>query len=141
MQLTLNKAKKIIATAFKAAAEQNLKPLAIAVVDQGGHVVAFERQDGAPVGRFEVARNKAFGCIVMGEGGTALEAMDKRAPTFTASLAAAYDGKFLASVGGVLMRDKKGQIIGAVGVTGDTSEKDAEVGLIGIEAAGYLGEA
>jgi uncharacterized protein GlcG (DUF336 family) len=67
--------------------------------------------------------------------------MDKRAPTFTASLAAAYDGKFLASVGGVLMSDKKGKIIGAVGVTGDTSEKDAEVGLIGIEAAGYLGEA
>ncbi|NVK07334.1 MAG: heme-binding protein [Marivivens sp.] len=141
MQITLSKSKTIIESAFSAAADENLKPLAIAVLDAGGHVVAYERQDGAPVGRFEVARNKAYGCLMMGEGGRALEEMDKRAPTFTASLAASYGGKFLASIGGVLMRDKEGNIVGAIGVTGDTSEKDAEVGMIGVEAAGFIGEA
>lgn len=140
-QLTLSIAKSIIAKAFEAAAEGKLKPLAIAVLDAGGHVIAYERQDGAPVGRFEIARNKAYACLMMGEGGAALESMDRRAPTFTASLAAVYDGKFLASIGGVLIRDQEGTILGAIGVTGDTSEKDAEVGVIGIRAQGLTAEA
>ncbi len=140
-QLNLSKAKRIISNAFKAAGEQNMKPLAIAVLDAGGHVIAYERQDGAPIGRFGIALGKAYGCLMMGEGGTALEAMDKRAPTFTASLASVYEGNFLASIGGLLVKDAKGNILGAIGVTGDTSENDAAVGAAAIEAVGFVAEA
>lgn len=140
-QLNLSKAKRIIATTLKQAGEQNLKPLAVAVLDAGGHVIAFERQDGAPAGRFGIAQGKAYACLMMGEGGAALEAMDRRVPTFTASLASVYDGKFLASIGGLLVKDAKGNILGAIGVTGDTSENDAAVGIVGIEAAGFVAEA
>lgn len=138
--ITLKKARAIIRNVMSAGKDQNMKPLSVVVVDAGGHVIAFERSDGAPPGRFELAHGKAHGCIMFGTGGTGLNEIADRAPAFIAASATAYGGKLLPVQGGLLVRDKKGRIIGAVGVTGDTSENDMALGLAAIEAAGFTGE-
>lgn len=138
--ITLKKARTIIRKAMDAGKDANMKPLSVVVLDAGGHVIAFERGDGAPPGRFEIAQGKAYGCIMFGVGGTGLNEIVERAPTFMASAASAYGGKLLPVPGGILVRDQKGRVVGAVGVTGDTSENDLAVGLVGIEAAGFTGE-
>ena len=139
--LTLEQARIILAAALAKAKGLGLKPLSIVVLDAGGHPIAFERQDGASVGRFDIARGKAYGCVMLGMGGTA---QNKRAETqayFVQAMNGLYDGRFVPVQGGVLIRDAGGVILGAVGVTGDSSENDAICGVAGIEAAGFTAEA
>ena len=139
--ISLNKARTMIRKTLAKGREMELKPLSVVVLDAGGHVLAFEREDGAAVGRFEIARGKAYGCVMLGMTGTQQRDRAEAQAYFMTAVNGAYGGKVIPVPGGILIRDKKGAIVGALGVTGDTSENDAEVGLAGIAAAGFVGEA
>ncbi|MGB3246997.1 MAG: heme-binding protein [Sulfitobacter sp.] len=140
MSITLRRARMIIRKTLEKGKELGLKPLSVVVLDAGGHVLAFERSDGATPGRFGIAQGKAYGCIMMGIGGTAQQKRAQDQAYFLEAMNGVFDGKVVPVPGGILIRDKKGAVIGAAGVTGDVSEKDAEAGLAGIEAAGLTGE-
>lgn len=135
------KARTIIAKTLAKGREMNLKPLSVVVLDAGGHVIAFEREDGAAPGRFDIARGKAFGAVMLGMPGSAQMARAEQQPYFMAAVNGVYGGQVIPVPGGILVLDKKNVVIGAVGVTGDTSDNDAEAGTAGIEAAGLIGAA
>ncbi len=135
------KARTIIRKTLEKAREMELKPISVIVLDAGGHVIAFEREDGSPPGRFGIAQGKAYGAVMLGMAGRAQMARAEQQPYFMAAINGVYGGHTVPVPGGLLVRDKKGAIIGAVGVTGDTSENDAEAGLAGIAGAGLDGEA
>ena len=111
------------------------------VLDTGGHVKAFEREDGASPGRFGIAHGKAYGAVMLGMAGRAQMARAEQQPYFMAAMNGVFGGQLVPVPGGVLLRDKNGAVIGAVGVTGDTSDNDVVAALAGIEAAGLIGEA
>jgi uncharacterized protein GlcG (DUF336 family) len=136
-ELDLDAAKTIIETAFAKAGELGLKPLAIAVVDSGGHLKAFERQDGATFLRPKIAFGKAYGAIGLGAGSRALHARAEQQAYFINAVNALAEGNLVPVAGGVVIRDAQGNPVGAVGVTGDTSENDEACALAGIEAAGF----
>ncbi|PRX38242.1 Uncharacterized conserved protein GlcG, DUF336 family [Meinhardsimonia xiamenensis] len=137
----LRKARTIIRKALEKAREMELKPLSVVVLDAGGHVIAFEREDGASPGRFDIARGKAYGAVMTGMPGSALRDRAEAQAYFVNALNGLWDGKMVPVPGGILVRDGRGNVIGAVGVTGDTSENDAIAGMAGVEAAGLTGEA
>ncbi len=139
--ITLSKARIIIRKTLEKGAELELKPLSVIVLDAGGHVIAFERSDGASPGRFGIAQGKAYGAVMLGIAGTAQMARADQQAYFMAAMNGVYGGKVVPVPGGILLRDKKGAVIGAVGITGDTSDKDVIAGMAGIEAAGLIGEA
>jgi uncharacterized protein GlcG (DUF336 family) len=136
----MRKARTIIRKAFEKAREMELKPMAVVVVDAGGHVQSFEREDGAAPGRFAIALGKAHGSVMLGMAGTAQMARAEQQAYFVGAMNGLFDGKFVPVPGGVLVRDRRGGVIGAVGVTGDTSDNDALAAMAGIEAAGLTGE-
>lgn len=138
--ITLDQARAIVRGTFAKGAEMGLKPLSVVVLDAGGHPIAFERQDGSSPGRFAVARGKAYGAVMMGMPGSALKARADEQAYFVAALNGAFGGKVVPVPGGILVKDGDA-VIGAVGVTGDTSDNDAAAGLAGIEAAGLTGAA
>ncbi len=133
--------RQIIDATLAKGAEMGLKPLSVVVLDAGGHPLGFLREDGAAPGRFEIARGKAYGAVMLGMGGRAQMARAEAQAYFMAAVNGAYGGKVIPVPGGLLVRDAGGDVIGAVGVTGDTSDNDAEAGLAGIAAAGLVGEA
>jgi uncharacterized protein GlcG (DUF336 family) len=137
MALTLDQASIIVDTALAAARTEKMNPLTVVVFDAGGHLKALKREDGSGILRVEVASGKAYGALGMGLSSRKLRdnLVDAR-PTFVNALAAAAGGRFIAVPGGVLIKDDGGEIIGAVGVTGDTSEKDEYAAIEGIKAAG-----
>lgn len=139
--LSLSKARAIIRGTLKKGREMELKPLSVAVLDAGGHLLAFEREDGASPGRFEIARGKAYGVAMTGMTGSALMARAEQQPYFVAALNGAYGGQVIPVPGGVLIRDSRDRIIGAIGVTGDTSDNDAAAAMAGVEGANLKGEA
>jgi uncharacterized protein GlcG (DUF336 family) len=138
--ITIDQARTIVQATFEKGGELGLKPLSVVVLDAGGHPIAFERQDGASPGRFEVARGKAYGAVMMGLPGSALKARADEQAYFVAALNGAFGGKVIPVPGGILVKDGEA-VIGAVGITGDTSDNDAAAGLAGIEAAGLTGAA
>ncbi len=139
-EIGLSKARRIIKEALAKGRAQELKPLSVVVLDAGGHVKAFEREDGAAPGRFAIAHGKAYGSVMLGMAGTAQMARAEAQGYFMNAVNGLYGGQVVPVPGGVLVRDKKGEIIGAVGVTGDTSENDAAAATAGIEAAGFTAE-
>ena len=139
-EISLNRARTIIRKTLAKGREMELKPLSVVVLDSGGHVKAFEREDGAAPGRFDVARAKAYGSIMLGMAGSAQMARAEAQAYFMNAVNGLYDGKVIPVPGGVLVRDKRGAVIGAVGVTGDTSDNDAEAAKAGIEAVGLTAE-
>ncbi|MBU4528563.1 MAG: heme-binding protein [Hoeflea sp.] len=139
--LTLAKSLKIITAALAKGKDLGLKPLAVVVLDAGGHVKAVQRQDGASMMRFEIASGKAYGALALGVGSRWLNAQAETRPHFLEGLSAVSGGKIVAIPGGVLIRDRKGAIIGAVGITGDTSDNDEIAAIAGIEAAGFTPDA
>ncbi|MGR3512621.1 MAG: GlcG/HbpS family heme-binding protein [Paracoccaceae bacterium] len=140
-EISLTKARSIIRATLKKGREMELKPLSVVVLDTGGHVKAFEREDGASPGRFEIARGKAYGVIMTGMTGSAMMQRAEDQAYFVNALNGAFGGQVVPVPGGVLVMDSRERIIGAVGVTGDTSDNDAEAALAGIEAAGLIGAA
>jgi uncharacterized protein GlcG (DUF336 family) len=139
--ITLDQARVMVAAAREKGRDMGLKPLSVAVLDAGGHLLAFEREDGASPGRFEIARGKAYGAVMLGMPGSAQMARAEAQAYFMAAVNGAFGGKVVPVPGGVLVQDADGTVIGAVGVTGDTSENDAEAALAGIAAAGLRGVA
>ena len=139
--ISLRKARMVIRKALEKGREMELKPLSVVVLDAGGHVIAFEREDGAAPGRFGIAQGKAYGAVMLGMAGSAQMARAEQQAYFMAAVNGVYGGKVVPVPGGILVRDRKGAVLGAVGVTGDTSDNDAAAGMAGIEAAGLIGEA
>ncbi|WP_037307953.1 GlcG/HbpS family heme-binding protein [Ruegeria halocynthiae] len=140
MAISLRKARTVIRKTLEKGHELELKPLSVVVLDAGGHVIAFEREDGAAPGRFAIAHGKAYGSVMLGMAGTAQMQRAEAQAYFMAAVNGVYGGQVVPVPGGVLLRDRKGEIVGAVGVTGDTSDNDAAAALAGIEAAGLTGE-
>ena len=140
MTITQQQARTILDGALKHGAGAGFKPLAVIVLDAGGNVQAFERADGASPGRFAIAHGKAYGAVMLGMAGTALMARAEAQPYFVAAANGAFGGQMIPVPGGVLVKGDAGTVIGAVGVTGDTSDNDAAAALAGIEAAGLKGE-
>ena len=134
--LTLAQASAIVDAALARGRALGLKPLTVAVLDAGGHLVAFKREDGSGILRFDIAFGKAWGTLGMGFGGRELGARAQKSPTFMAALMAASGGRVVPAQGGVLIRDVAGAVIGAVGISGDVSEKDEDCAVAGIAAAG-----
>jgi len=140
MSVSLRKARTLIRKTLEHGREAEMKPLSVVVLDAGGHVIAFEREDGAAPGRFAIAHGKAYGSVMLGMAGTAQMQRAEAQAYFMASVNGVYGGQVIPVPGGVLLRDRKGAVIGAVGVTGDTSDNDAAAAIAGIEAAGLIGE-
>jgi uncharacterized protein GlcG (DUF336 family) len=136
MSLTLAQASTIVDTALKTGREKKFAALSVAVLDAGGHLVAFKREDTSGILRFDIAFGKAWGALGMGFGGRTLAGRAPKSQLFFTMLAAASQGRFVPVVGGILIRDADGDVIGAVGISGDTSENDEVCGLAGIDAAG-----
>jgi uncharacterized protein GlcG (DUF336 family) len=138
--LPLAAANAIIERALEAGRAAGMAPLTVAVLDTGGHLVALQREDGAGILRPEIATGKAWGALGMGESSRALSERLRERLAFQGALAAASGGRFVAVPGGVLIRDAAGEVIGAVGISGDTSEKDEYCAIEGIRAAGLTPE-
>ena len=139
-EISLRKARTIIRKSLEKGREMELKPLSIVVLDAGGHVLAFEREDGAAPGRFAIAQGKAFGAVMLGMSGSAQMARAEQQAYFMAAVNGVYGGQVIPVPGGVLVRDGRGALLGAVGVTGDTSDNDAEAAIAGIEAVNLVAE-
>jgi uncharacterized protein GlcG (DUF336 family) len=139
--LLLAKANIIIEAALAKAAELALKPLAVVVLDAGGHLIAAQRQDGASILRCEIGSGKAFGALALGMGSRAVSKAAVERPHFMQGLAGVSGGRVVPVPGGVLVRDASGAILGAVGISGDTSDNDEAAAVAGIEAAGLTAEA
>ena len=135
--LTLAEARTIIEATLAKAAELNLKPVTVAVLDAGGHLKALLRQDGTSTLRPEVAQGKARGAISLGLGSRTIFRRAQEQPYFIQAINSLAGGPLVPVPGGVLVRDATGAIVGAVGVTGDTSDNDEACAVAGIEAAGY----
>jgi len=140
MKITLSKARTMIRKTLEKGGEMGLKPLSVVVLDAGGHVIAFERQDGAAPGRFAIAHGKAYGAVMLGMAGTAQMARAEAQSYFMAAVNGVYGGQVVPVPGGVLLRTAKGEVVGALGVTGDTSDNDLIAALAGVEAVKLVGE-
>ena len=136
MTLDLATARTIVAAALDHGRVGGLKPLTVVVLDAGGYVVVVEREDGSSNMRFEIARGKAFGALALGVGSRALMERAETQPYFVAAAGAAIGGALVPVPGGVLVRDDGDHTIGAVGVSGDTSDNDEAAAVAGIAAAG-----
>lgn len=136
MILDLETARRLIRMITKAGAEAGMKPLSVCVVDAGGHTIAFERADGASPMRYRIAHGKAHGAVMMGLGSRALAERAVREPHFIQSINALAGGALVPVPGGVLIRSE-GAIIGAVGVTGDSSDNDEACAVRAIRAIGF----
>lgn len=140
-EINLARARMMVRKALLKGCELELKPLSVVVLDAGGHVRAFEREDGASPGRFAIAHGKAYGSIMLGMAGTAQMARADQQAYFMVAVNGLFGGQVVPVPGGVLVRNGRGAIIGAVGVTGDSSENDAICAIAGIEAAKFEAEA
>jgi uncharacterized protein GlcG (DUF336 family) len=135
-RLTLEQASTIADAALAAGKAANLAPLTVAVLDDGGHLKVFKKEDGASVMRYEIAVGKAWGAIGFGKPTRVLAGIAEERPAFMNAIVAASGGRLIPVPGGVLIRDATGDVIGSVGVTGDTSDNDEVAAVAGIEAAG-----
>ncbi len=137
--LTLAAAQTIVAEALAHAGRENLKPLAIVVLDSRGALKAAVTQDGTSLKRFEVAHGKAYGSLAVGTGSRAIGRRAEQQPSFIAAMSHVTGGALIPVPGGVLI--KSGDlVIGAVGVSGDTSDNDERAALAGIGAANLSGQ-
>ena len=134
--LKLAQATAIIDAALAEGRKRNLALLAVAVVDPGGHPIAFKREDGASFLRFELAYGKAWGALAMGFGTRELAERAGKQPAFINALAAVTQGRMVPSPGGVIVSGKDGEILGAVGISGDTGDNDEICALAGIASVG-----
>jgi uncharacterized protein GlcG (DUF336 family) len=136
--MPLATAERIVDAAFAAAVEGDLSPLTIAVLDAGGNLVLVKRQDGCGNLRADIAIGKAAGALGMGISSRTIRDRLKDRPAFQGAIAAASQGRFIPVPGGVLAIDLSGAVIGAVGISGDASDKDEYAAIAGIRAAGLL---
>jgi uncharacterized protein GlcG (DUF336 family) len=136
MSVTLAQASTIVDVALKKGRETNCAPLTVAVLDAGGHLVAFKREDRSGILRYDIAYGKAWGALGMGFGSRELSERSAKNPIFIGALTTIAQGRLVPVPGGVLIKDADGAVLGAVGISGDTSDKDETCAVAGIEAAG-----
>jgi uncharacterized protein GlcG (DUF336 family) len=134
--LTLAQANTIIETALATARAKSYRPMGVIVLDEAGHVRAFQREDGASMFRIDVATGKAWAAVAMGASSRTLNERARENPTFFGALPATAHGKFLAQPGAVLIKNAAGEILGAAGASGGTGDEDEAICMAGIVAAG-----
>ena len=134
--LTLAQADQIIDGALAEGRRLQLGRLTVAVLDTGGHLIALKRDDGSEFLRPPIAIGKAWGSLGMGHAGRVLAERSQKMPVFFGALSDMSGGRVVPLAGGVLIRSADGQLIGAVGVSGDTSEQDELAAIAGIQSAG-----
>src|SRR5215470_6309690 len=136
--ISLDEAVKIITSTFAAATDRKLRPLSAIVLDAGGRVKAFHKQDGCSLLRFEIAYGKAYAALSLGRSSRLVLQKSREKPVFMENLQKLADGPMFLEGGGQLIRDAvSGEVVGAVGVTGDVNEMDDIAAVAGIHAAGY----
>ncbi len=134
-------AQRIVAATLKAAREASLQPVAVAVYDARGALKAFQAEDGTSLKRGEIAMGKAYGAIALGVPSRTVGTMAVDRPHFIAAASHIVDGPLVPAPGGVLIRDRRGALLGAVGVSGDLSDKDEAAALAGIAAVSLTADA
>jgi uncharacterized protein GlcG (DUF336 family) len=134
--LSLNIASLIVDKALEKGREQGFAPLTVAVLDAGGHLKVLKREDQSSLLRQEIAMGKAWGVLGMGFGGRELARRAAKMPTFFNALSDLSGGRMVPVAGGVLIRSASGEILGSVGISGDTSDNDEICAVHGIKAAG-----
>ncbi len=140
MTLSLEQALTIAQAALAKGSSEKFFPLCVAVLDTGGHALALLRDERASISRPEIATAKAAGCLGMGFGGREIAKRAAAVPNFIAALNGIFPKGILPVPGGVLIRDANGALLGAVGVTGDTSDNDEVCAVAGIAAAGLVAD-
>jgi len=138
--ITLDQANAIVRDALAKARQMGIPPVTVVILDDGGNLKAAQREDGASMFRFDVARGKAWASVGMDVSSRVLAERASGNPNFFVALAATADGKFLPQPGGVLIRDAGGQIIGAAGASGGTGDEDEEVCAHGVRETGLMAD-
>jgi uncharacterized protein GlcG (DUF336 family) len=135
--LTLAQANRIIEAIPTRGAELQCRPLSVIVVEPGCKVKAFQKEDGSSMVRFEMALGKAYAALALGRSSRLVRLRNEEKPGFMRYLIAASGDQLFPEGGGMQIRDAAGEVIGAVGVTGDTEDRDEELAVHGIHAAGF----
>jgi len=138
--LTLSVAEQMIDAALATGRKHKFMPLTVAVLDAGGHLIALKREDGSGIMRVEIATGKAWGALGMGQSGRTLRDRLSDRQYFMNSLSAASGGRFIPVPGGVLIKSNASVICGAIGISGDTSDKDEVCAIAGVHAAGFASD-
>lgn len=139
--LTLKLATQLATQALTAGRTISAAPLTIAVLDSGGHLVTLQREDGASLLRPQIAIGKAWGAIALGKGSCLLALDAQQRPAFIAALNSLGQGSVVPAPGGVLIRDQSGMVLGAIGISGDTSDIDEQCAITAIEGVGLMADA
>jgi uncharacterized protein GlcG (DUF336 family) len=134
--VTLEQSNRIIGAIFSRGRELGCRPLSVVIVEPGAKVKAFQKEDGSAMMRFEMAFGKAYAALALGRSSSLVRVRTEERPLFMQYLIRASDDQIFPEGGGRLIRDHGGEVIGAVGVTGDTQERDEELAAHGIHAAG-----
>src|SRR5213080_5077427 len=134
--LSLELAVRAIDAALARAAEIGCAPLTVVVLDAGGHDIALKRQDRSGILRADIARGKAWGALGMGFSSREISERAQKAPGFYGALASVSQGRLVPVAGGVLLYDEERNIVGAIGISGNTSDRDEDCALSGVRAAG-----
>lgn len=139
--LNLQVATTISNRALAVAREISAAPLTVAVLDAGGHLISLQREDGASLLRPQIAIGKAWGALALGKGSRLIAADAQQRPAFIGAVNNLADGQLVPAPGGVLIRDERGEVIGAVGITGDTSDIDEQCAVSAVESVGLKPDA
>jgi uncharacterized protein GlcG (DUF336 family) len=139
--ITLQQANRIIEIILARGAELECRPLSVVVVEPGCIVKAFQKEDGSSMVRFEMAFGKAYASMALGRSSSLVRVRNEEKPAFMRYLLSATDDRIFPEGGGMLIRDAAGEVVGAVGVTGDTEERDEELAALGIRGAGFKTDA
>ena len=138
--LSLPIAQKILEASLAYAREKKLSPLCVAILDVRGTLKAFAAEDGVSQTRDKIALGKASGVIALGVGGRKVNAMALERPHFIASVSHLAQNGLVPVLGGVLVRSSAGVLLGAIGISGDTSDNDEAAALAGLAAVGLMGD-
>lgn len=139
--LNLKTAVSLVDAALAAGRKINAAPLTVVVLDSGGHLLTVQRQDGASLLRPHVAMGKAWGAVALGKGSRLLAQDAQQRPAFFAALNGLGQSSVVPAPGGVLIRDQQGKLLGAMGISGDTSDIDEQCAITAIEAVGLTADA
>jgi uncharacterized protein GlcG (DUF336 family) len=134
--LSLELALRVIDAALARASELACAPLTVVVLDAGGHDLALKRQDGSGILRADIARGKAWGALGMGFSSREIAERAQKVPAFVGALASVSQGRLVPAAGGILIYDEGRNVVGAVGISGDTSDRDEDCAITGVKAAG-----
>jgi len=134
--INLAQSNRIIESIFARGRELGCRPLSVIIVEPGAKVKAFQKEDDSAMMRFEMAFGKAYAALALGRSSSLVRMRTEERPLFMQYLIRASDDQIFPEGGGMLIRDKDGELLGAVGVTGDTQERDEELAAYGIRAAG-----